>query len=66
LFEVARRRGCRTVRSITFPVNTGSVGIHTSMGFEMLEGDGAEADVSVHSDYDGDGRAKVDFVREVR
>lgn len=60
-FDEARRRGCRTVRAITSPVNTGSIRFHTSMGFEVLEGDG----VSIHSDYDGDGRDKVVFVREV-
>jgi ribosomal protein S18 acetylase RimI-like enzyme len=64
--DEARRHGCRTVRAITSPVNAGSVGFHKSMGFEILEGDGAEAGVSVHHDYDGDGEAKVVFVREVR
>ncbi|HKH11105.1 MAG TPA: GNAT family N-acetyltransferase [Rubrobacter sp.] len=64
-FDEARRRGCRTVRAITSPVNTGSVGFHTSMGFEILEGDGAEGGASVHRSYDGDGEAKVVFVRRV-
>ncbi len=64
-FDEARRRGCRSVRAITSPVNTGSVGFHTSMGFGVLEGDGVENGVSVHHDYDGDGRGKVVFVREV-
>ena len=62
-FDEARRRGCRSVRAITSPVNTGSVGFHTSMGFEVLEGDGVEGGVSVHHDYDGDGGDKVVFVR---
>jgi ribosomal protein S18 acetylase RimI-like enzyme len=64
-FEEAHRRGCRSVRAITSPVNTGSVGFHTSMGFEVLEGDGVENGVSVHRDYDGDGRDKLVFVREL-
>jgi ribosomal protein S18 acetylase RimI-like enzyme len=64
-FDEARRCGCRSVRAITSPVNTGSVGFHTSMGFEILEGDGAEGGVSVHHDYDGDGGGKVVFVRKL-
>jgi ribosomal protein S18 acetylase RimI-like enzyme len=64
-FEEARRRGCRTVRAITSPVNTGSIGFHASMGFEVLEGDGAADGVSIHPDYDGDGKDKVVFVREI-
>jgi hypothetical protein len=35
-----------------------------SMGFEVLEGGGAEAGVSVRPDYDG--KARAVFVREVR
>ena len=64
-FDEARRRGCRSVRAITSPVNTGSIGFHTSMGFEVLEGNGVEGGVSAHSDYDGDGEDKVVFVREI-
>ena len=64
-FDEARRRGCRSVRAITSPVNEGSIGFHASMGFGVLEGDGVENGVSVHHDYDGDGKDKVVFVREV-
>ena len=63
-FDEARRRGCRSVRAITSPVNTGSVGFHTSMGFEVLEGDRTQDGVSVHSDYDG-GKDKVVFARQL-
>jgi GNAT superfamily N-acetyltransferase len=63
-FEEARR-GCRTVRAITSPLNTGSIGFHTSMGFDILEGDGAAGGVSVHHNYDGDGKDKVVFVKEI-
>ncbi len=65
LFDEARRRGCRSVRAITSPVNTGSIGFHASMGFGVLEGDGSESGVSVHRDYDGDGGDKVVFVRKL-
>ncbi len=64
-FDEARRRGCRSVRAITSPVNTASVGFHTSIGFEVLEGDGVEGGVPVHRDYDGGGQDKVVFVREL-
>ncbi len=64
-FDEARRRGCRSVRAITSPVNTGSVGFHTSMGFEVLEGDRTRDGVSIHSNYDGGGKDRVVFVREL-
>ena len=64
-FEEARRRGCRSVRAITSPVNKGSIGFHTSMGFDVLEGDAARDGISLHADYDGDGKEKVVFVKEL-
>ena len=64
-FEEARRRGCRSVRAITSPVNTGSVGFHTTMGFEVLEGDRTRDGLSTHLNYDGDGGDKVVFVKEL-
>ncbi len=64
-FDEVGRRGCRTVRAITSPVNTGSIRFHTSMGFEVLRGEDAEGGTSVHPNYDGDGEARVVFVREV-
>ncbi len=39
--------------------------LHTSMGFEVLDGDGVESGVGVHRDYDGDGGHKAVFVREL-
>ncbi len=39
--------------------------LHTSMGFEVLEGEGEENGVGVHRDYDGDGGDKVVFVRKL-
>ena len=62
-FDEARRRGCRSVRAITSPVNTGSVGFHTSMSFEVLEGDRTRDGVSIHSHHDGGDKDKVVFVR---
>ena len=38
-FEICRKRGRTIVRSITSPVNTGSIAFHTSMGFQVERGD---------------------------
>ena len=64
-FEEAQSRGCRSVRAITSPVNTGSIAFHGRMGFGIVEGDSRVGGVSVHSDYDGDGTAKVVFERRL-
>lgn len=64
-FHEAGRRGCRTVRAITSPVNRGSIAFHSRMGFEVVEGDLETDGVSVHSDYDGDGKEKVVFRRDL-
>ncbi|HET7480144.1 MAG TPA: GNAT family N-acetyltransferase [Rubrobacteraceae bacterium] len=60
-FEKVRRRGCERVRCMTSPANRGSIAFHASMGFEIEEGDGGVDDVSVHTNYDGDGIDKVVF-----
>jgi GNAT superfamily N-acetyltransferase len=64
-FEEARRRRCLTVRAIIPLVNAGSVGFHTSMGFEIFEGDGAAGGVGVLHHYDGDRKDKVVFAKEI-
>lgn len=64
-FEEASRRGCRSVRAITSPVNRGSIAFHGRMGFEVVQGDLGMEGVSVHSDYDGDGKEKVVFRRNL-
>ncbi len=62
-FEEASSRGCRSVRAITSPVNEGSIAFHGRMGFGIVEGDSRVDGLSVHSDYDGDGKEKVVFER---
>lgn len=62
-FETARKRGCERVRCITSPVNRASISFHTVMGFGIEPGDREVDGVSVHSDYDGDGKEKVVFVK---
>ena len=64
-FEEARDRGCRAARAITSPVNGGSVGFHRAMGFDIMPGDVERGGVSVHTDYDGDGKEKVVFRRDL-
>lgn len=57
----ARRRGCQTVRCITSPVNKYSIAFHKSLGFGIEAGDGEIDGVSVHENYDGDGKPKDVF-----
>lgn len=62
----AQRRGCTEVRCITSPANEASIAFHVRMGFEIEVGDGEFGGVSVHTNYDGDGKDKVVFVRALR
>ena len=64
-FEEARARGCRSVRSITSPVNRGSIAFHRRMGFEIVDGDAVRHAVAVHPDYGGDGKDKVVFRKDL-
>ncbi len=64
-FEEARGRGCRSVRSITSPANSGSIAFHRRMGFEIVDGDRVTGGASAQSDYDGDGKDKVVFRRDL-
>lgn len=64
-FDQTREAGRTTVRAITSPQNTGSIGFHTALGFEIAPGDKEASGVSVHSDYDGPGLDRVCFVRRV-
>ncbi len=65
-FDEARGRGCERVRCITSPVNESSIAFHTRMGFEISAGNGESGGISVHQNYDGDGKAKVVFVKNIR
>lgn len=62
-FDEARRRGCTEVRSITSPVNGGSIKFHARMGFGIEPGDREIDGLPVHPNYDGDGKDKVVFFR---
>jgi GNAT superfamily N-acetyltransferase len=54
--DLARRRGCRELRAITAPGNTGSIRFHQHLGFTVSE---------PVADYNGPGRAMVTFRREL-
>lgn len=53
-YAAARERGCSVVRSVTSPVNEGSIAFHAALGFEVA---------AVAIDYDGPGGHRVRFRR---
>jgi ribosomal protein S18 acetylase RimI-like enzyme len=55
-FALARGDGRRLVSAVTSPANSGSVAFHRSMGFTVT---------GPVPDYDGPGRPKVVFEREL-
>ncbi len=55
-----------TVRAVTSPVNKASIAYHTKMGFEIVKGDRLVDRVPVHSNYDGEGKDRVLFVKKLR
>jgi ribosomal protein S18 acetylase RimI-like enzyme len=55
-FALARAGGRRRVGAVTAPVNSGSVAFHRSMGFTVT---------GPVADYDGPGRDKIVFEREL-
>ncbi|MGP4017179.1 GNAT family N-acetyltransferase [Saccharopolyspora sp. 5N708] len=64
-FDVASRAGRSRVHCITSPANTGSIGFHRRMGFQLVPGDAEIDGVPVHQNYDGRGHDRVCFVREI-
>ncbi|ASR36732.1 GNAT family N-acetyltransferase [Prauserella marina] len=69
-FAAAERAGKLVVHAVTSPGNTGSIAFHRALGFRLLPGDrtvdnaddtGNTDDVTVHSDYDGEGQDRVCF-----
>lgn len=64
-FALARETGRSRVRCITGPANLASVAYHTRMGFRIEEGDLDVDGVAAKSDYDGEGLARVCFVRDL-
>ena len=62
-FDKVAAKGCSIVRSITSPINNGSIGFHTKMGFKIDEGDSQVNGISINKDYDGPGKDRVRFSR---
>jgi predicted GNAT superfamily acetyltransferase len=54
-FDIARAHGRTTVECVTSPGNTGSVGFHTRLGFE----------VTVQPDHGGPGVPRIAFTRRL-
>jgi ribosomal protein S18 acetylase RimI-like enzyme len=64
-FALARAAGRTRVRSVTSPVNRGSVAFHRAMGFELVPGDLTVDGIPVLRDHDGPGVDLVAFVRRL-
>ncbi|WP_436772582.1 GNAT family N-acetyltransferase [Yinghuangia sp. YIM S09857] len=64
-FALARGAGRSRVRCITGPANLASVAYHTRMGFRIEDGDHEVDGVAAKADYDGEGLARVCFVRDL-
>ncbi|MGW0659878.1 GNAT family N-acetyltransferase [Streptodolium elevatio] len=64
-FALAREAGRTRVRCITGPANLASVAYHTRMGFRIEDGDHEVDGVAAKANYDGEGLARVCFVRDL-
>jgi ribosomal protein S18 acetylase RimI-like enzyme len=62
--ELARSRGCRHVKAITTPSNSGSIAFHKGLGMELLGEPNADG-VPVVPDYAGRGAARVVFWKSI-
>jgi predicted GNAT superfamily acetyltransferase len=64
-FEAVQRRGCRTVRCVTSPVNEASIAFHTSLGFEIEHVTGEHDGVPCTLRYELGGEHRVLFVKSL-
>ncbi|MEU9925185.1 GNAT family N-acetyltransferase [Streptomyces griseoluteus] len=64
-FRRAAEAGRRQVRAITSPGNIGSISFHQAMGFTVEPGDRDIDEVPVRIDYDGPGKDRVCFCRNL-
>jgi predicted GNAT superfamily acetyltransferase len=64
-FVAVRARGCGLVRSVTSPVNRGSVRFHRQLGFGIEPGDKEVDGIAVTSGYDGASHDRVRFVKRL-
>jgi GNAT superfamily N-acetyltransferase len=64
-FDLAQKHGCRVIRSVTSPVNRGSIAFHLRMGFNIEPGDILMEGISVTHNYDGYGGDRVLFLKRL-
>jgi GNAT superfamily N-acetyltransferase len=64
-FETAQRHSCRSVHSITSPVNKLSIAFHLRMGFRIETGNILMEGISVAENYDGYGNDRVLFIKQL-
>lgn len=62
-FESVKNSGCRVVRSVTSPVNKGSVSFHLCRGFSMEPSRKEIEGIPVFENYDGKGGDRVLFYK---
>lgn len=65
-FEKVAKKGCNIVRSVTAPLNKGSIGYHTRMGFQIEPGDTQVDGIPVNTNYDGPDQDRVVFTRQLK
>ncbi len=63
--DIVRQRGCRTVHSVTSPINRTSIAFHQCMGFTIESGNKIVDGISVAENYDGHGGDRVLFVKNL-
>lgn len=61
VFDSMQSVGCHTVRSVTSPVNRGSIAFHFKMGFKPENSDTLVDGIPIFEDYDGPGEHRVLF-----
>jgi predicted GNAT superfamily acetyltransferase len=62
--ECAQRHGCRHIKAITTPSNSGSIAFHKSLGMQLLGGPNADGIPTV-PDYAGRGAPRVVFWKDL-
>ena len=64
-FDQMRSLGCTQVQCITSPSNKVSIGFHFKMGFEIVNGNMINDDVSVSRNHAGEGQHRVIFTKSI-
>ena len=64
-FDEVKVRQRHVVRCITSPINQDSILFHKRIGFEIVPGDNKVNDVSIHTNYGGEGKDRVLFIKRL-